>query len=484
MSKLSITWQVRLVNAALSALILVALILLAQARIRAVLYDALDTTLTEQAREMANRPSHAPPRNNGQQWRGDFPPPRDGFRGQHEPFDRPPPQGGQRRGEPPPLRFGALTLLPPRRVPFDGTGREPWSVAGRNAAVRAGGDKRTETTGDGTRLRVVSLRVPETDRDPAMIVQAAGNTQTIDATLREINAALYALLLPLAALAAVVGAFFTELALAPVRRLAQSVGEIESSNLSARLPEPGGNDAFDTLAVRLNALLSRLDQAFARQKRFTGAASHELRTPLAVIKSATSLLLETPETLSPLQSRTLDRADQSADRANRLITDLLTLTRTENGTLPVRKIAFRLAPFLDDVAADFPNPPVPVVVTAPESVSIHTDPDMVRRLLQNLVHNALRHTTHGQVSVLGNVSGETLTLVVADTGEGIAAEALPRLGEPFYRPDSSRARDTGGAGLGLSLCREIVATLGGTLHIQSTPGRGTTVTATIPASAR
>ena len=481
MPKLSITWRVRLMNAALSALILVALVLLAQARIRAVLYGALDTTLTDQARRMANRTVNAPPRDN---WRGerreDFPPPRrDDFRGRGEPFDSPPPRDGQHRGEPPPLRFGSLTLLPPRRVPLNGTGREPWSVVGRDAATRAGFDKRTETIGDGTRLRVVSLRVGETDRDPAMIVQAAGNTETIDATLREINLALYTLLVPLAALAAVAGAFLTELALAPVRHLAQAVGAIESSNLSARLPEPGGQDAFDQLATRLNALLSRLDAAFARQKRFTGAASHELRTPLAVIKSATSLLLESPQTLSPLQKRTLDRADQSADRANRLITDLLTLTRTENGMLPVQKSAVWLARFLHDVAADFTSPSVPIVVHAPENVTVLTDADIVRRLLQNLIGNALRHTTQGNVMISGNVSGKVLTLVVADTGEGIPSEELPRLGEPFYRPDSSRTRDTGGAGLGLSLCREIVTALGGTLHIQSTLGKGTTVSVTL-----
>ena len=489
MPRLSITWQVRLLNAALSALILVALVIFAQARIRVVLFNALDDTLTEQARDVAYDPNAA--------FSGDRrrPPPGDFGEGD-APFDRPPPRDGRgewndappqrrgrddrHRGEPPPLRFGALTLLPPRRVSMDGTGREPWSVAGRDAAARTGFDKRTQTQGDGSRLRVVSLRAGAMP----MIVQVAGNTETIDATLREIDAALYALLLPIGAFAAIGGAFLTELALAPVRRLTQAVGSIESSNLSARLPEPGGGDAFDLLATRLNALLGRLDAAFARQKRFAGAASHELRTPLAVIKGATSLLLETPQTLSPLQARALSRADQSADRANRLITDLLTLARTENGTLPVRLASVEMRPLVEEVISGFDTPTVPIVAEVKHGLTVRTDADMVRRLLQNIVSNALRHTERGQITVSASGMGTVLTLTVADTGEGIAADVLPRLGEPFYRADSSRARDTGGAGLGLSLCREIVIALRGTLHIESTVGAGTTVRVVIRSGSR
>ncbi|MBC8142382.1 MAG: HAMP domain-containing histidine kinase, partial [Armatimonadetes bacterium] len=424
---LSVTWQVRLLNAALSMAVLVSLILLAQVRIRAVLYDALDRTLTESAREIAARPPRDGSRENRRPFGGggNPPPPFDGGQGD---FDRPPPRDGgepprQRDNrEPPPMKFGAIALLPFRVLSLDEPGRgQPHSVAGRDAAAKRGFDKRTEADADNGAIRVVSVRGDN------RVVQTAGATAPIESTLTEINRALLALLLPLAAVAAVLGAVLTEFALAPVRRLAQAVGHIESDNLSARLPEPGGNDAFDRLAQRLNALLARLDAAFARQKRFTGAASHELRTPLAVIKGSTSLLLENPESLTPLQARSLRRADESADRANRLISDLLTLTRTENGTLPVRLATVNLADLVAETIGDFPVPDVSVIADVPGGLVVRTAPDMVRRLLQNLVSNALRHTAQGSVTVAARTEARTLTLTVRDTGEGIAPADLPRL---------------------------------------------------------
>lgn len=452
---LSVTWQVRLLNAALSMAVLVALVLLAQARVRSVLYDALDRTLTESAREIARRPPRGNNRGNGAPF-GEF--------------------GGERfRRPPPPMKFGAIALLPFRVLPLDTPGEiQPWSIAGRDAATASGFDRRTATDANNGVIRVVSLR--KGDR----VVQTAGATAPIESTLAEINRALYALLLPLAGIAAVLGAALTEFSLAPVRRLAAAVSEIESDNLSARLPEPGGNDAFDRLAQRLNALFARLDAAFARQKRFTGAASHELRTPLAVIKGSVSLLLENPESLSPLQARFLRRADESADRANRLIADLLTLTRTENGVLPVRYETVHLAALVRETIGDFPAPAVPLLAEVPVGLTVRIDPDMVRRLLQNLIANALRHTATGSVTVAARIEADTLFLCVRDTGEGIAPADVARLGEPFFRPDAARARDTGGAGLGLSLCREIAHTLGGTLQIESAVGTGTTVRARLP----
>ncbi len=518
--RLSITWNVRLLNGALSAVSLIALIVLAQVRIHSVLYGAVDRTLTTQAVDVTKRP-HGGPRGQQGEFRGG--PrgggPRDGGgpRGPgggrdggpppfpHQPWDGPGLNGpdgesgtGQRfpgpesrpgvpRREPEPVRYGAISLMPIRHLPLDGPGGpEPWSVAGRKA-VESGKsgkpDVRTEIGGDGMRVRVVSLRSTD-GPGPGEIVQTAALLEPTDATLREIDTALYMLLFPLAIVAAVLGAFLTEMALAPVRQLARIVGTIEPENLAARLPEPGGNDAFDRLALLMNALLVRLEGAFARQKRFTGSASHELRTPLAVIKSATSLLLENPESLTPLQHRVLDRADQSADRANRLVTDLLTLARTDSNTLPVRLSSVIVGEIVGEVVSEMtvitPESSVPVVCHIPEGMMLRTDPDHFRRLLQNLIGNALRHTLRGQVSVAANGFGGNFQLSIRDTGEGIAPDALARLGEPFYRPDASRAREHGGAGLGLSLCKGIVAALGGTIRFESIIGQGTTVSVTLP----
>lgn len=501
--RLSITWKVRLLNGFLTALILVALIVLAQIRIHSVLYGAVDRTLTAQAIDITKRHNGGPHEGGGGEFQGPQggggmfpgPPPGEGW---GNPEQRPP-FGGQRpqqrlpgpeirpgvpRPEPKPVRYGAISMMPIRHLPLDGVGGpEPWSIAGKNAVQSKKLDVRTQIGSEGERIRVVSYRNPD-GPGPPEIVQTAALLDPTDATLREIDTALYMLLLPLAIIAAVLGAFLTEMALAPIRYLAKAVATIEPANLSARLPEPGGDDAFDRLAQLMNALLGRLEEAFARQKRFTGSASHELRTPLSVIKSATSLLLETPESLTPLQQRALSRADQSADRANRLITDLLTLARTENNTLPLQLSPVNIHSIVRDTVAEIkthmPGVQIPVICNIAQDVVLRTDADHFRRLLQNLLSNALRHTSQGQVTVAATVFQGMFQLSVRDTGEGIAPEALARLGEPFYRPDAARAREHGGTGLGLSLCKGIVTALGGVMKIESIIGQGTTVSVTLP----
>ncbi|MBC7808333.1 MAG: hypothetical protein H7145_19545, partial [Akkermansiaceae bacterium] len=219
---LSITWRVRLLNGALSALTLIVLTVLAQARIHSVLYGAVDRTLTTQATDMINRPRHEFP-----EGRRGFPGPPDRRWDHPDPMGDPPegargregmPGPERRRGprpEPRPIRYGAISLMPTRHLPLDGRGGpEPWSVAGRDAVRTQRSDIRTQVLSDGMRLRVVSLR-HDAGPGPGEIIQTAALLEPTDATLREIDSALYSLLLPLALVAAVIGAVLTEMALAP-----------------------------------------------------------------------------------------------------------------------------------------------------------------------------------------------------------------------------------------------------------------------------
>jgi signal transduction histidine kinase len=455
---LSVTWRARLLSGLLTALALIALVFLAQSRIRTVLYDAVDTALREQAEGLLRDPRFV--------------------QGPRLPLP-----GGlpPRRGILAPLRFGTTTLLRPRHIPLnppDGAPEPPppWSAAGLEAAKTAGDDLRDELAPDGTLRRTYSVR------SNGFVLQTASQLDGTQAALREIQGALYGLLLPLALISFLLGALLTEVVLAPVRRIARAAASLAPDNLSARLPAPGGGDAFDRLVGTLNALLVRLDDAFARQKRFTADASHELRTPLAVVKATTSFLLESEE-LTESQRRMVTRADATADRANRLVSDLLLLARTEGGALAVHPEQVRLAPLLaevaDDAKAAWGGPCAETILEVPDSAQLTTDPDLLRRLVGNLLSNALRHTpVSGQVTV----RWESGMLTVSDTGEGIPKEALLRLGEPFFRPDDARARSHGGAGLGLAICKEIGGALGANLDIQSKPGQGTRVMIGFPHS--
>ena len=488
-SKLSMTWRARLLNGALSGLALIALVALAQSRIRTVLYDAVDRAVQSQAEE-ALKHGYPPFMQGGREGRsegrgeGRGGP---GFPGEHSDNDRSRPQGrgffdfGRGRGpfgggEPPILRFGTTALLPPRRIPLHGTpdpGRPLWSEAGFEAAKQLGKDMREERGSDGKLLHVFSIR------SDGHVLQTAASLEETQAALAEIQRALYALILPVGLLMALLGAVLTDIAFAPIRKLARAAAALQPTNLAARLPQPGGRDTFDQLVTVLNAMLSRMEAAFVRQKRFTADASHELRTPLAVIKAATSFLLEPgDEPLTERQRRTLSRADRTVDRANTLVSDLLLLARSENGSLTVQAESVDLTELLTEAvrAAESgqPSPHAPVLLEVPDA-TLTTDPKLLHRVVVNLVSNALRHTSAEGKVTIGAALTDPLVLTITDTGEGIAPEHLERLGEPFYRPDASRAREQGGVGLGLALCKEIVNTLGGTITIQSTVGVGTTV---------
>lgn len=462
---LSITWRARLLNGLLSATVLVTLSSLAGHQIRGVLYSSVDRALKSQAQGWGKQGFREPPPK----------PPNDGFHDEHKGFG-----GGPRlRKEPPRLDFGTTSLLPPRRLSFEGKTQEqnpPWSQEGFLAAKQSGEDLREALSPQGERLHVYSLRTQN------RVIQTAATLAETEAALQEIQRALNWLLLPLALGSAILGALLTDLALAPVRQLTRVAAALDTTNLSARLPSPGGSDSFDQLVTVLNGMLGRIEAAFARQKRFTADASHELRTPLAVIKAAASFLVEQPDGLTGMERRSVVRIDKTADRANRLITDLLLLARSESEHLPVALTRTEVSPLLtaaiqDAQTAHGPETQAHVELVCPADLHQTLDPNLIHRLVSNLVSNALRHTPpDGKITLTATANGFTLT----DTGEGIAPDILPRLGEPFYRPDESRARTHGGAGLGLAICKSIVAAHHGSLRIASELGKGTSVIVTIP----
>lgn len=509
---LSVTGRARLLNGLLSAAALSLLVPLADARIHGVLYDSVDSVLRERATLRVSQGVR-----NQRQGRHNGPPDRDGetrdaprhggpFDEDGPPFEGPPrngppprgePKDGDgppdfRPGEPPSTQFGALALRPPRYFLLSNINGnlEVWSQAGFDTARSGKNDLRDARDTDGTHLRVLSLAVWGTQgraQPPVAVVQAAATLTETDAALHGIRRALYALLVPLVLGTGVLGALLTNVALAPVKRLNRAVQNIGAENLSARLPAPGGGDSFDRLVGLLNAMLTRLDDAFTRQKRFTADASHELRTPLAVIKAGTSLLLENSDELTSLQKRVLTGADHAANRANRLISDLLLLARTQNGSLPVHLSRVNLYDALANAASEAQTfhaaPHAAVHLETQTNLETQTDPDHLHRILVNLLTNALRHTpASGAVTITAQLSVDTLKIRVRDTGEGMAPDVLARVGEAFFRPDTARDREQGGAGLGLAIAQGLIQSLNGTLHLSSVPGEGTTVTVRLPAA--
>ncbi|MER7417408.1 ATP-binding protein [Micromonospora peucetia] len=269
--------------------------------------------------------------------------------------------------------------------------------------------------------------------------------------------------------------------LRPVEALRRGAEEITGRDGAGRLPVPASQDEIHRLAVTLNGMLGRLESARDRQRAFVADAAHELRSPLTNIRTE----LEVARRLAGRTDWTAVSANLLVDteRLGRLVDDLLLLARLDEGP-PARVTGpVELGTLLAAVAARYPSPPVRLVVPA---VPLWTegDPDELRRILTNLVDNAVRHA-HGEVVLAvgppagrgesaGSGVGATAyhLVTVTDDGPGVPAADRERVFGRFTRLDDARARDDGGAGLGLAIVRELVRRAGGGIDLtDADPGR-------------
>jgi two-component system OmpR family sensor kinase len=242
-------------------------------------------------------------------------------------------------------------------------------------------------------------------------------------------------------------------------------------------------EAFDEMAERITHLLRS-------QRELIANISHELRTPLARIRVALDLASEGDAQLAreSLADITMDLSE-----LEQLVTDVLTAAKLDlatgelpGATPPLRRERLESHELLDKAAAHFrtTRPGHRLEVSAQEPLpTLHADPVLLRRALDNLLDNAGKYSESGTTVRLSARATESgLTIEVADQGIGIDASDLPRLFTPFFRSDRSRARTTGGVGLGLALARRIVVAHGGTVTLESQPGVGTTARITLPAA--
>ncbi len=267
--------------------------------------------------------------------------------------------------------------------------------------------------------------------------------------------------------------------LRPVAALRRGAAEITAAGLAdQRLPVPDAQDEIHRLATTLNAMLDRIEASTARQRTFVGDAAHELRSPLASLR----VQLEVAHRVGPASDwrELLDDVLLDVDRLERLVSDLLVLARfDEAGGRLRRSEPVRLDSLACEVAREYADARVPVgVVTIP--VVVEGDPEALRRVVVNLLDNAVRHAAH-QVSVgvsTAEASAQaSAELMVSDDGPGIAVAERERVFDRFYRLHESRSRESGGTGLGLPIVRDLVRAHGGTVRLlDNEPGLRAVVT--------
>ena len=267
-------------------------------------------------------------------------------------------------------------------------------------------------------------------------------------------------------------------ALRPVDVLRLEVEAIEPGDLQRRVTVPRVDDEVGRLAHTMNALLDRLQSANERQARFLSDASHELRTPLAVTRTRLEVgLRHTGTTDWPHTARAV--LEQSR-RMERLVSELLTLVRADGGVAGL-SVDVDLEDLVRSAVTDARASSPRAVVDLSHLLAgrVHGDPDQLRRVVANLLDNALRHA-RAMVIVSLRVDGARVTLTVDDDGPGIDAADRQRVFQRFTRLDDSRARTSGGAGLGLAIVSELVMAHGGTVRVDTSPAGGARFVVELP----
>jgi two-component system OmpR family sensor kinase len=273
-------------------------------------------------------------------------------------------------------------------------------------------------------------------------------------------------------LAALAGYGATAAALRPVERMRARAAAIEATDRAARLPLPPADDELGRLGATLNAMLDRIEAAFARERTFVADASHELRTPLAILKTELELALGRGRTNEELTAA-LRSAAEETDRLVALAEDLLVIARSDQGQLPIRPRELRAAELLERVRDR--RAPGATIEPGADGLVVRGDPLRLEQALGNLLDNALRYGG-AAIELAAEDRNGVVRLHVRDDGPGLPddLEAFER----FTRGDSARSR--GGAGLGLAIVAAIARAHGGGAGAAARPGGGADVWIELP----
>jgi signal transduction histidine kinase len=285
----------------------------------------------------------------------------------------------------------------------------------------------------------------------------------------------------LVVISGLVGALLARRTLQPVAGASAAARSLAEGLLDTRLPASGADEfgewaaSFNHMADALEAKITALTDAQARERRFTADVAHELRTPLTALVNEAALLEAHAESLPADDARLTRLLVRDVSRLRRLIDDLMEISRLDAGAEAVRLEQVDLRPFIESIVRSRGWDGSVEIVG--DGGSIGTDRRRIERIVANLVGNAVEHGGgHARVHVSGD-AGETV-IAVSDDGPGVAPEFAPRLFERFSKADA--ARTGAGSGLGLAIAQENAALLGGAIAVESRNGAGATFTLRLP----
>nr|WP_237464946.1 MtrAB system histidine kinase MtrB [Leucobacter luti] len=274
----------------------------------------------------------------------------------------------------------------------------------------------------------------------------------------------------------------------PLRAAAAASRRIAAGESDARMPQQNDehfdvlSEGFNDMADTLQARIGELDQLSEMQQRFVSDVSHELRTPLTTIRLASEVLQNSPEGLPPGQQRAVEVLGTQVERFELLLGDLLEISRYDAGRVTLETEPTNLVALVEEVVEHLrPLSESAIEVRALGGYApIEVDPRRIRRIIANLVGNAIEHGEGGDILVKIDSNAAAIAISVCDRGVGMTTEDLEHVFDRFWRADPSRKRTLGGTGLGLAIAQEDAAVHGGILEAWSRPGVGSNFRLTLP----
>ena len=324
--------------------------------------------------------------------------------------------------------------------------------------------------------QLVALGVLSADGQP-LVVLVAQSLEPVDNSLRALTALLLLGVPGLTVFVAGSTFLLTGRALRRVEAIRARVEAIDASRLGQRVPVPAAHDEVGRLAMTMNDMLDRLDNAAGAQRRFVSDASHELRSPLASVKATVEVARAHPELTS--WPHVADVVLEETDRLQTLVTDLLLLARDDERGLQLRHEEVDLDDLVGQEVARLRLAGPLVVRVSSTAVRVQGDRHRLGRVLRNLVDNAAQHA-RSEVRLALRVDGDRAVIDVHDDGGGVSSDDAERVFERFVRLDESRSRSGGGSGLGLPIARQIARAHGGDVTFVALGQIGATVRMTLP----
>lgn len=268
-----------------------------------------------------------------------------------------------------------------------------------------------------------------------------------------------------------------------LKDLAGAISSIDANRLDEQISVDSSQEELKGLAAAINQMLNRINDSYQSQVQFVSDASHELRTPISVIQGYVNLLDRWGKNDEKTLQESIDAIKGETESMKELVEQLLFLARGDNETIQLHKETFDVCEVIHDIAreADMIDKSHDFQMDLKCEALISADKQLIKQAIRILVDNSIKYTPEGE-SIILRVNGDenTIRITVQDSGIGIPPESIPRIFDRFYRSDESRARKTGGSGLGLSIAQWIIERHGAHFEVLSRVDIGTRITIVMP----